>query len=434
MKALAALVLVIAAACLAAGVEQGFACSCALPDARSALASADGAFVGTARARREAGQQVVYTFAVERALKGSLGQTVEVVTPSSSASCGIEVPIGARVGLVLDRRDGAWNGSLCAQFEPAELLAAASPLPAPNGRGPATLVLGGEFGDTRLIALDARGRTLAYGRGGGRAGLVSFCPGNRRLTEVAFAAGGTVLAVRALPSLRVVRRHAFVLPGNRYPERLACEASSGTSSVVFARGPTGAATGAALYRMRDGRRATLWRGAALDAGFSPSWAYLSAGPAGRTLLRVDLASGRTRRVASLPGAITGLSVSADGTGVAGIRARVGRPSEVSRVDLRRPGGVAIAPLARDAAGQVFWLRGGRLLFAPAYGGAPARVLDTALRTTSRFRWAASTSALAGDALFGADQSLALLRAVLPAGPQRVVRQLPGRPTVVVAAR
>ncbi|HYI74160.1 MAG TPA: hypothetical protein VEW90_02735, partial [Gaiellaceae bacterium] len=334
MKARAALVLVLAVASLAAGVEPGHACSCALPDARSALARADGAFVGTARTRRDVGQQVVYTFAVERTLKGSLGRTVDVVTPSSSAACGIEVPIGARVGLVLDRRGAAWNGSLCAQFEPAELLAAASPLPAPNGRGPVALVLGGEFGDTRLIALDGRGLTLAYGRGGGRAGLVSFCPGNRRLTEVAFTAGGTVLAVRVLPSLRIVRRHTFVLPGNRYPAGLACETASGTNSVVFARGPTGAAAGAALYRMRDGRRVTLWAGAALDAGFSASLAYLSAGPVGRTLLRVELGTGRARRVTALPGAITELSVSADGTGVAGIRSRVGRPSQVIKVDLR----------------------------------------------------------------------------------------------------
>ena len=35
-------------------------------------------------------------------------------------------------------------------------------------------------------ALDARGRTLAYGRGGGRSGLVSVCPGGGALAELAY--------------------------------------------------------------------------------------------------------------------------------------------------------------------------------------------------------------------------------------------------------
>ena len=432
MKALAALVLVLAAASLAAGVEHGHACSCALPDARAALAGADGAFVGTARSRREAGQQVVYTFAVERSLKGSLGRTIDVVTPSSSASCGIEVPIGTRVGLVLERRGGNWSGSLCWQFAPAELLSAALPLPAPNGRGPVALVLGGEFGDTRLMALDDRGRTLAYGRGGGRAGLVAFCPGNGRLTEIAFTSAGTVLVVRGLPSLRIVRKHDLTLPGGQSAQRLTCDSPTGTSVIVFARGPTDSAS---LYRVRDGRRTALWRGTAVDAGFTRSATYLSGGPSGRDLLRVALSNGRVRRVATLPGPTMELATDPGGTLVAGIHVRTAGPSQIVRVDLTRsPGRVRIARLARDVSGQVFHLGQGRLLFVPAYGSTPARVLDRSLRTSSRFRWTAGTSALLGRTVYGSDLSLSLLRAELPAGPQRVARRLPGRAPIVVAAR
>ena len=114
---------------LAAGVEAGRACSCALPDARAALAQSDGAFVGRLVSRREADQRAILTFSVERTLKGSLGSTVEVVTASNGAACGIELRTGTRVGLVLDRRAGAWNGHLCWQFQPLELVTAALPLP-----------------------------------------------------------------------------------------------------------------------------------------------------------------------------------------------------------------------------------------------------------------------------------------------------------------
>ena len=136
MRALLAGVFVVFAATLAGGVESGQACSCALPDPRAALAQADGAFVGTLVSRREGDQTTVLTFSVEKALKGAIGRTVEVSTASNSAACGIEVRTGTRVGLVVERRGGTWSGYLCWQFDPDELLAAAKPLPAPNGRGP----------------------------------------------------------------------------------------------------------------------------------------------------------------------------------------------------------------------------------------------------------------------------------------------------------
>jgi hypothetical protein len=104
VKALLACILVLGAAALSAGVEQGRACSCALPDPRGALAQADGAFVGKLVSRRLEAQAAVLTYRVERALKGAIGATVEVKTASNGAACGIEAPVGTRVGLVLDRR------------------------------------------------------------------------------------------------------------------------------------------------------------------------------------------------------------------------------------------------------------------------------------------------------------------------------------------
>src|SRR5687768_8217412 len=99
-------------AALAYGVEPAAACSCALGDARTRLARADAAFVGTFVEKREPAQiqssadDAVYVFRVERTVKGSLPTTLEVVSPVSGASCGLEVSPGDRIGLLL-RRDGS---------------------------------------------------------------------------------------------------------------------------------------------------------------------------------------------------------------------------------------------------------------------------------------------------------------------------------------
>ena len=433
MKALAALVLVLVIVTLAAGVEPGRACSCALPDARAALAQGDGAFVGKLVSGREAGQQAVLTFSVERALKGSIGSTVEVVTASNSAACGIEMRTGARTGLVLERRGGAWQGYLCSQFDPDELLAAALPLPVPNGRGPVALILGAELGDVRLLALDGRGRTLAYGRGGGRAGLVSLCPGRQRLAELAYTRGGTTLVVRETQTLRVLRRQRLRFRGERYAQRLGCEQRSGASVVIFARGPGGSGAGSALLRVTHDRLSEIWTGAAHDVAIGATTAYLSGGLTGRSLLRVDLVGRRVRRLATLPGPTIALSLDKTETFVAGVHARLDRSAQVVRVDLRGSTRMTTVRLPADEGqAQVMWLAGGRLLFVPAYGST-TRVLDASLRTRSRFRWKATTAALLGSRLYGIDISVALFRASLPSGPQRLARRLPGRPTLIVSA-
>ena len=426
--------LVLLAATLAGGVESGRACSCALPDPRAALAQADGAFVGTLVSRRQLEQQAVLVFSVEKSLKGAIGRTVEVRTAANSAGCGLEAPVGTRVGLVLERRGGAWYGYLCWQFDPSGLLAAALPLPPPNGRGPVAFVVGGEFGDVRLIALDARGRTLAYGKGGGRAGLVSVCPGKERIVELAYTGTGTTLVVRTTRTLRVVDRRQLRLPGQRYAQRVRCQERSGAAVVAFTRGPTGTPARSALYLVELGRIAEIWRGSAYDAAITPTAAYVSAGSKGTTLLRVDLRGRPVRKVAELPDATTSLALNGTGTQLAGIQIRTDRSARVVRVDLGRTGAkVSTARFpANEGLAQVFWLSSGRLLFVPAYG-TTARLLDAALRTRSRFRWTAATAALAGSQMFGTDISLALFRAELPSGPMHVIRRLPGRPTLIVAA-
>ena len=426
MRALAACVFVLLAATLAGRVESGRACSCALPDPRAALAQADGAFVGRLVDRREGDQTTVLVFSVEKALKGAIGRTVEVSTASNSAACGIEARVGARMGLVLERRGSAWHGYLCWQFTPEELLDGALPLPPPNGRGRVALIVGGGFGESWLAALDSRGRTLAYGAGTGRVALLAVCPGGRRVAEIAFVGPGQRLVIRETRTLRVVRRQALTLPRGPYAQRLACEDRAGASVLAFST--------SGLYRVQDGRLRRLWTGTGYDAAIGSRYAYVSAGAQERALLRVDVRTGRTRFMATLPGRLGGMVLNPAGTALAGVHDPAGRRSEVVRVEVgqRSPRVSAVRLPAADESGQLFWLRTGRLLFVPVHGTFTSRILDASLRTRSRFRWTVVGAALVGSRAYGIDLSRSLQRAELPSGPARVVRQLPGRPAVIVS--
>ncbi|MFP5317979.1 MAG: hypothetical protein ACLGI2_06745 [Acidimicrobiia bacterium] len=107
------------------------ACTCAVSGDDELLAQADAAFVGTALSRRESTTStsaptvlsgaIVYTFAVEEVVKGTLGTgTREVRTASNSAACGTTFDIGQRY-LVLAHRtpDGDLHTSLCSGSRPA---------------------------------------------------------------------------------------------------------------------------------------------------------------------------------------------------------------------------------------------------------------------------------------------------------------------------
>ena len=118
------LITVAGAVALVAPAEAS-ACSC-VPwgKPRVELARANGAFVGVYLNRRplrppgattSSVDPYVYTFRVERRLKGTFGKTVEVLSPRDGASCGLEVRRGQRVGLLLRRVKGRWESNLCAQ-------------------------------------------------------------------------------------------------------------------------------------------------------------------------------------------------------------------------------------------------------------------------------------------------------------------------------
>ncbi len=120
---------------LAVGAGPAFACSCRAGVAvEESLAESDGAFVGVFTGRDDplgqgdivsSGRRVLNHFQVERPVKGDIGERVDVTAAASGASCGLELQVGQRTGLLL-RRDagsGSWTSGLCSQVEPQALLA-----------------------------------------------------------------------------------------------------------------------------------------------------------------------------------------------------------------------------------------------------------------------------------------------------------------------
>ena len=126
-------VLLAAGGLLAVGAAPAFACSCrAGVPVEESLAESDGAFVGVFTGRDDplgqgdivsSGRRVLNHFQVERPVKGDIGERVDVQAAASGASCGLELEVGQRTGLLLRRDAGGWTSGLCSQVEPQALLA-----------------------------------------------------------------------------------------------------------------------------------------------------------------------------------------------------------------------------------------------------------------------------------------------------------------------
>jgi hypothetical protein len=166
MKRLSAVAIVVAfvAGLLTLQAGPAFACSCqAGVRVADALAGADGAFVGVLTGQDDplghgplvsSGRPVVNHFEVERVVKGDIGARVDVEAAASGVSCGLELEVGERVGLLLLRTATGWRSSLCSQAAPAELLGLA---PAGAAGGP----VGGSESSGRAFVLAAGVLALA---------------------------------------------------------------------------------------------------------------------------------------------------------------------------------------------------------------------------------------------------------------------------------
>ena len=145
MRSFRGLVIVmgLAAGHLALQASPAYACSCrAGVLVADALAESDAAFVGVYTGREDpfvhgelisSGRPVINHFEVERTVKGDIGGRVDVEAAASGASCGLELEVGERTGLFLQWSGTGWRSSLCAQTEPAGLLAFAPAVGVPAG-------------------------------------------------------------------------------------------------------------------------------------------------------------------------------------------------------------------------------------------------------------------------------------------------------------
>jgi hypothetical protein len=188
--------------------------------------------------------------------------------------------------VLLHRWQHGYTSNICSSISAADLLGAVGPLVPDADAGPATVLVGGSFGGSRLVALDASGRVVAWGEGGGVTYSLSACPGGLvALEQVTIAPapglkGRKFLFLRDLDDLEAHRLRFFSERDMRYGYRIVCGSEDGSSVVV------GGTRG--LFIVRDGGTPVrVSRGAVYDAVVDGDTIYAIKE---RSLIRVDLAS------------------------------------------------------------------------------------------------------------------------------------------------
>jgi hypothetical protein len=365
---------VVASTWLVVSANESLACSCAMGEPRDALAEADAALVGTLIDRSEGGPSVpfygdqvaTFRFRVSDDIKGNLEDEIDVVTSSSGASCGLEVADGARVGLFLMLTDeGVWTSGLCSQIEPDELLRAAEPLPEPDGVGPVRLIVGGNFGEARVMSLDRRGRTLAYGAGEGDVYDIDVCPGEQRMVESVSHGDVGSLVVRDVDTLAIVRKVRVV--ETRFPSVYLVDCVDAEAERLVAIDDV---RGNVRIHVVDGTQVdTVFEGSGRSWGSALGPGYAEVVLRGGRFGRVDLETGGFEPIVQLPSHADAARLSPDGRWVAAVRYGGALPGEPPSDIVLIPvdGGATVShPLEFwNDGGRVEWQSDGRLLFLPA---------------------------------------------------------------------
>ncbi|MDP9405177.1 MAG: hypothetical protein M3O86_01025, partial [Actinomycetota bacterium] len=361
------LVLTVAASLLPLGAGRAYACSCAYSGPREMLAAHDAAFIGSVADIRDAGAgRQVWTFAVERWVKGDLGPSVEVDTASSGASCGFELKHGEEAAIFLSvEADGTASGGLCSTLDADAVREYLRPQRAePDAK--ATIVVAGGSGRVHLWLFDDRGALAGSVRTPRDDYLEDFdvCPGGRRAVEL----WERRVVVRDLATLR--RARTVRVPGA--VDAAFCRDRNGRDVVVALRDDA-SGNFRALARLDDLDR-PLVRGdwVAVDVVGDDALATvgrdhtelqrLSLGTGARTVLhRADDDSGA---VLTVPPSIEGFAVSPDGRRVAFEVTRYAedapRSSEVFVYRVRDGRLLGRADFAVEG-GEVRWLDAERLV-------------------------------------------------------------------------
>jgi hypothetical protein len=410
------LALVLAALVSLVLVAEAGACSCVALSPESRYDQSDYAFIGTVTSTRGSVGDGYTTFRVDERFKGDFGDSVEIKT-SYGTSCDISFQVGDQSGLLPHKEGGGYGAGSCSTMTPTEMRVAAGQAATMH-----TLVTGSFDGDVRTLALAQDGRIVATGAGSGDGLRIDVCPGSRYAVESLHVDNGHGLAIRALPSLEVVRELPIPTQGDgrvlvhcndRDAKRPSVLASShGTST---------------LWRLEGDRFKKLYSrriGVSGATGFGYGAAYVQSG---RRVVAIDTVSGRRGTLARAPRMEGELAGGPEGfvAGRAGTQAILVGPT--GRV-WKAPAGHHEGPIAWNTD-----LRHPRI--AVTAGGENLLVFGGTLRRRGKFdSFGAAALCARGNRLWGLGEFGGLLTADLPAGPARHVTTLPGDPRDIAAVQ
>lgn len=390
------------------GVPRAGACSCFQSDPRDDLHAADGAFIGTYVGREPTNPadpyaEYDYMFETDTVFKGDVGDVVRVRAPANGAACGLEYQEGTTGALFLRSDEGIWRSNLCSTENPERMRAAARPFPEPNAKGPPRLLVGGSFGEVRVIALDLGGRTAGYGYGEGDALDMSLCPGRTRSVEVvgsAFAGAPVFVDVRRIEDLSITRTMEGPARWDDQPILPVsgrCLTPDG-EAVVFVDGFDDEGEFTEIVMFRADGVTTIHKGDLRSAALGRGEAY---GADGRAVVSIDYDGGGRRTIRTMDRAVSHLALSPNGGLLAGLVGAndEGETSEV--FVLRIEDGSVLSQRALEGAAPraMSWLNDRSLLLGPR---APASlVLNRKLEQKTKVGgWFAAASASVGCWLYG----------------------------------
>lgn len=460
-RAVLTAVLIAASIVCSSNAANGSPCT-GITSIRETIADHDAAFIGvaleisSAAPRRIGGSGYATTkFRVERVLKGDLDSEVSV-----RSAGGIK---GQRLGLVIDRHDGVWDGT-CGAVDVARLAEVTTDAPAAKTTTP-RFVLGGLFGQPQSLVLNSKGEVIREGDGGGDALVLDVCPGRRHVVELVSRDSSAmkrlhrpVIAVRSLETFDVVRRVDLT----RFPRvvgqmstatTVSCRDPEADEVLLLARG------GEVHVRLLRLRNSMLTEVKTLDAHdgtlASDGSVFFATGDGGRVLKRYDIESGKETEIARIERddvTVKMLTVNDGASLLAGLFSRQGRYQDTVFVADAASGRIVTAKA--QLVGGLQWISGDRLVEAP--GGfveadlrsghrtdQHVRVYDRSLKVLSTWRgWSGDNAVVIGETIYGlgsirhsapgregripgSTYAPALVSAPLTAGPQRVIRELDG---------
>lgn len=369
------------------------ACSCIPSDIRTRLSKADAGVVFFVKAAAN-GEYVVE---IRQVAKGpfEVGDEIVVFAGVPSKPCSTGFPVGATRAMLLNENDGRWSVGSCSFTTAKALEKGVSPLPNPQP-GPAAMLLGGQFGPgNSIVALAGDGTLRGYGQGDEPIIEILMCPGNERF--LARTDRGN-LELRSTHDLSVLDSPTPNLEG-QIVRRIWCLDASGSRYLVF----TNDGTKPKLLAFDGTSTREVWVGSGLVYSVTVHEESLNAFLSGRDLLRVDITAATVETLPFEGGGLNGLTASADGRFLAGIRwNRVGHLDTltVQVVDSQSPAAAVTINLDDGLAGientSLIWFADGRLGIHTV--SSPLDIYD------QRFEPTASTDRLPGTLIASFDDT------------------------------